>query len=407
MNSLMRITGVKTHIVDTPIPEEHRVRSGAGYKLARQAAFVEITTDEGIAGYGPCSFGSASLDLSAVAGLCDNTFSQALVGEDPHRIERIWDKLYYGSIIRVHGYRSVGVAILSAIDIALWDIKGKALGAPVYQLLGGAFRDPVPCYSSSVYWDSPEGAARQARAFLDAGFKAFKVKVGLDVENDIASLHAIREEVGYEVDMLVDANQCYTRHLALRVGRELEQLNALLFEEPLPIDDVDGHAFLADKLDVRIATGENMYTRWDFVPFIEKKAVHVVQADASRCGGISEAKRIFDLAGSFHLHAIPHTFSDALTVAASLHLVAACSNAPMIEYDYTYNPIQTALVKNPPLPRESAIALPTEPGLGVAIDWDFVADHPYTGMIGIGAGSRPAFGLGSELIEDRTAKSLA
>jgi D-galactarolactone cycloisomerase len=403
----MRITGVKTHIVDTPIPEEHRVRSGAGYKLARQAAFVELTTDEGLAGYGPCSFGSASLDLGSVASLCDNTFAAALVGEDPHRIEHLWDKIYYGSIVRVHGPRSVGVAILSAIDIALWDIKGKALGAPIYELLGGAFQDPVPAYSSSVYWSPPAEAAAQARAFVEMGFKAFKVKVGLDIDNDLASLRAIREEVGPEIDVMVDANQCYTRHLALRVGRELERLGAVFFEEPLPIDDVAGHAFLAEKLDVRIATGENMYTRWDFMPYFEAGAIHVVQADASRCGGISEAKRIADLAGAYHVHAIPHTFSDALTIAANLHVVAASSNAPIIEYDATYNPIQTALVKNPPLPRESAIALPREPGLGVEIDWDFVADHPYTGKIGIGAGSRPMFGLRTETIPDRTATSLA
>jgi D-galactarolactone cycloisomerase len=403
----MRIAGVKTHIVDTPIPEEHRVRSGAGFKLRRQAAFVELTTDDGLAGYGPCSFGSASLDLGSVATLCDHTFAPALVGEDAGDIERLWDKLYYGSITRVHGYRSVGVAILSAIDIALWDLKGKALGAPVYALLGGAFHDPVPCYSSSVYWDTPDGAVRQARAFLDRGFTRFKVKVGLDVDNDIASLEAIRDAVGPGVDVLVDANQCYTRHLALRVGRELERLDVVLFEEPLPIDDVDGHRFLADKLDVRIATGENMYTRWDFVPFLQKEAVHVVQPDASRCGGISEAKRIVDLAGAFHVHAIPHTFSDALTIVANLHVVAASSTAPMIEYDATYNPIQTALVKNAPVPRASAIELPTGPGLGVEIDWDFVADHPYTGEIGIGAGSRPAFGLKSERIPDRSARSLA
>jgi D-galactarolactone cycloisomerase len=402
----MRIADVRTHIVDAPIPEEHRVRSGAGYKLARQAAFVEITTDDGLRGYGPCSFGSASLDLGSVATLCDTTFAQALVGEDAHRIEYLWDKIYYGSIVRVHGPRSVGVAILSAIDIALWDLKGKALGVPVYQLLGGAFQDPVPAYSSSVYWSSPEHAVVQAQAFVDMGFKAFKVKVGLDVDNDIASLRAIRDHVGADVDILVDANQCYTRHLALKVGRVLEELDIVLFEEPLPIDDVAGHAFLAEKLDVRIATGENMYTRWDFLPYIQSGAVHVVQADASRCGGISEAKRIFDLAGAHHLHAIPHTFSDALTIAANLHLVAASSNAPVIEYDATYNPIQTGLVTNPPLPVDSAIALPTTPGLGVEIDWDFVAAHPYTGEIGIGAGSRPMFGLHMEVIRDRTATSL-
>jgi L-alanine-DL-glutamate epimerase-like enolase superfamily enzyme len=229
----MRITGGKTHIVDTLIPEEHRVRSGAGYKLRRQAAFVELQTGAGLTGYGPCSFGSASLDLGSVASLCDNTFAAALRGEDAHRIEHLWHKLYYGSSVRVHGGRSVGVAILSAIDIALWDLKGKALGVPVYQLLGGAFHDPVPCHSSSV------------------------------------------------------------------------------------------------------------------------------------------------------------------------------SNVPMIEYDRTYNDIQEKLVANPLDVHDSVIELPTEPGLGEEIDWDFVAAHPSSGEIGIGAGSRPAFGLAGEVIPDRTSTSLA
>src|SRR5256712_7735195 len=167
----MKITGVKTHRVDTLNPEEHRLRSGAGYKLRRKAAFVELTTDAGLTGYGPCSFGSASLDLGSVATLCDNTFAASLVGEDTHRIERIWDKIFYGSILRVHGPRSVGVAILSAIDIALWDIKGKALGAPIYQLLGGAFHDPMSGYFSSVYWGTPEAAAVQVRGIVDDAFK--------------------------------------------------------------------------------------------------------------------------------------------------------------------------------------------------------------------------------------------
>jgi len=403
----MKIVEVKTHLVDCPIPEEHRVRSGAGYKLARQGAFVEVVTDEGISGVGPCSFGSASLDLGSVARLVERTFAPMLVGEDARRIEHLWDKIYYGAIVRTHGPRGMGVAILSAIDIALWDVKGKALGAPIYDLLGGACHDPVPVYASSVYWGPPEECARQAREFVDQGFKAFKVKVGLDVHNDVDSLHAVRDEVGPEVDMMVDANQCYTRHLALRVGRELEKLNVLFFEEPLPIDDVEGHRFLADKLDVRIATGENMYTRWDFLPFFASDGLHVAQADASRCGGISEARKIFELAGAFHLHAAPHTFSDALTVAASLHLVAALPNAVILEFDKTYNPLQTELVKNPFDIHDSVVELPREPGLGVEIDWDFVARHPYGGEIGIGMGARPAFGLATEILPDRAATSLA
>jgi D-galactarolactone cycloisomerase len=403
----MRITGVKTHLVHCPIPEQHRVRSGAGYKLARQAAFVEIETDEGLSGFGPCSFGSVSLDLRSVAALIENTYRPALIGADPGRIEHLWDKIYYGAITRTHGPRGVGVAMLSAIDIALWDLKGKALGVPVYELLGGAVRDVQPLYVSSVYWSSPQRAVEQARAFLDMGFTAFKVKVGLDVRNDVECLHAIRDAVGYGVDMLVDANQCYTRHLALQVGRELEKLGALFFEEPLATDDVEGHAFLARKLDVRIATGENMYTRWDFMPFFEHGAIHVVQADASRCGGISELRKIADIAGGFHAHVIPHTFSDALSMVANLHVVAACPAAPLMEYDRTWNPLQEQLVTNPPPVHDSLIELPTGPGLGVEIDWDFVARHPWSDEIGIGLASRPAFGTVSEIVPDRTATSLS
>ena len=316
----MKITSVKTHLVHCPIPPEHRVRSGAGIKLARQAAFIEIKTDEGLAGYGPCSFGSASIDLNAVASLTDHAFAPALIGEDPHRIEYLWDKIYYGSIVRVQGTRSMGVAILSGIDIALWDLKGKALGAPIYQLLGGAVNDPVHAYASSIYWSSPEKAAEQAMNFVKQGFNAVKLKVGMDVENDIASIEAIRAAVGPGVDIMVDANQCYTRHLALRVGRELDRHKVLFFEEPLPIDDVEGHAFLAERLDTRIATGENMYTRWGFLPFVEARGIHVLQADTSRCGGISECKKIAELASAHHLHLASHTFSDVLTVASSLHL---------------------------------------------------------------------------------------
>lgn len=401
-----KIKSVKTHLVHCAIPEEHRVRSGAGLKLARQAAFVEITTDEGLTGIGPCSFGSASLDLAAAASMLDHAIAPMLIGEDAGRISYLWEKIYYGSITRVLGPRGVGVALLSGVDIALWDIKGKAAGLPLYELLGGIVHDPIRAYASSIYWLPPDEAARQARVFVDEGFTAVKMKVGLDYRNDIESLAAIRDEVGNNVDIMVDANQCYSRHLALKVGREMERYNVLFFEEPLPTDDVEGHAFLAERLDVRIATGENMYTRWEFLPFIKQNAIHVIQGDASRTGGISEAKRIFELAAANHLYAAPHTFSDVLTVAASLHLNAASPNAILLELDRTYNPLMTKLVTNPLSIHDGVVELPTGPGLGIEIDWDFVRDHPYHGEHGIGAGARPAFGLAHEVLPDRQVEAL-
>lgn len=401
-----KITKVKTHLVHCEIPPAHRVRSGAGLKLARQAAFVEIETDQGVTGIGPCSFGSASLDLFASASILDHAIAPMLLGEDASRISYLWEKVYHGSITRVLGPRGIGVALLSGVDIALWDIKGKAADQPVYELLGGVVHDPVRVYASSIYWQPPEDAAAQAKRFVDEGFSAVKMKVGLNYRNDIESLEAIRDAVGPAVDIMVDANQCYSRHLALQVGRQLDKHNVLFFEEPLPTDDVEGHRFLAERLDTRIATGENMYTRWDFLPYIKQNAIHVIQADASRTGGISEAKRIFDLAAAHHLHAAPHTFSDALTVTASLHLNAASPNAVLLEVDRTYNPLMTDLVRDAPIVRDGALELPKGPGLGIDIDWDFVREHPYNGEHGIGAGARPAFGLSHELLPDRLVESL-
>jgi D-galactarolactone cycloisomerase len=342
----------------------------------------------------------------AAASILDHAIAPMLIGEDAGRINYLWEKIYYGSITRVLGPRGIGVALLSGVYIALWDIKGKATAAPIYELLGGAFHNPVRAYASSIYWLPPEEAARQARAYVDEGFSAVKMKVGLDYRNDIESLAAIRAEVGPNVDIMVDANQCYSRHLALQVGQELERYNVLFFEEPLPTDDVEGHAFLAERLDVRIATGENMYTRWDFLPYIKQNAVHVLQGDASRTGGISEAKRIFDLAAAHHLYCAPHTFSDVLTVAASLHLNAASPNAIVLELDRTYNPLMTDLVTNPLNVHDGVVELPTAPGLGVEIDWEFVASHPYSGEHGIGAGARPAFGLAHEVLPDREVEAL-
>lgn len=403
----MKITRIVTHLIHCPIPEEQRVRSGAGLKLARQAALVEIETDEGLSGIGPCSFGSASVDLFAVKSIIERVFEPILIGRDAGHIERLWNEIYTGVILRVLGHRGMGVAILSGIDIALWDIKGKAAGMPVYDLLGGPVTDKVRAYGSSIYWSTPSDAAATARAFLDEGFGAVKMKVGVDVQQDLDCLAAIRDEVGPDVDIMVDANQCYSSDLAIKVGRELERYDVLFFEEPLSIDDIDGHRHLADALDLRVATGENLYTRWGFLPFIRNRAADIVQPDASRCGGISEAKRIADIAAAFHAYSAPHTFSDAFTVMAGLHVMAATQNTIILELDRTYNPLMNDLVHESIRPVDGHVDLPSLPGLGLTLDRDFVTNHPYNGELGISAGGRPAVGLASEVLADRAARGLA
>jgi D-galactarolactone cycloisomerase len=402
----VKITRLVTHLIHCPIPEEQRVRSGAGLKFARQAALVEVETDEGISGVGSCSFGSLSVDLYSVASIVEHGFAPLLVGRDPGPIAKLWDEAYYGIVTRTLGHRGMGVAIWSAIDTALWDLKGKALDRPLYELLGGPTVDRVLVYGSSIYWSEPEQAAATARAFLDDGFAAVKLKIGVDVERDMASLAAIRDEVGPRVDVMVDANQCYTVPVALRVGRELDRLGVLFFEEPLPIDDVDGHARLARAIDTPLASGENFYTRWDFLPFIQQQALGFVQPDASRSGGVTEAKRITDLAAAHHLLAAPHTFSDAYTVISNAHVLAATTNTPILECDHTFNPLMSELIHEPLRPTDGALPLPSGPGLGITLNRDFVADHPYRGELAMTIGARPSTGVHGEDLADRAAESL-
>jgi L-alanine-DL-glutamate epimerase-like enolase superfamily enzyme len=329
-----------------------------------------------------------------------------LIGRDPAAIESIWNEIYYGVVTRVLGHRGMGVAVLSGVDCALWDIKGKVAGMPVYALLGGPSVERIRCYGSSIYWSSPAVAAATAREFLDEGFGAVKLKVGVDVQQDLDSLAAIREEVGPDVDVMVDANQNYSADMAIKVGRELEKYDVLFFEEPISIDDIAGHKHLADQLDTRVATGENLYTRWGFLPFIQERAADIVQPDASRMGGISEARKVADLSAAFHGYSAPHTFSDAYSVLANLHVMASTSNTIILELDRTYNPLMTELVGEPIKPVDGYLELPTAPGLGLTLNRDFLEDHPYNGELGISAGGRPAVGMASEVLADRATRGL-
>ena len=270
------------------------MRSGAGYKLARQAAFVELTTDEGISGYGPCSFGSASLDLGSVASLCDDTFAAGAGrrGPAPDRAPLGQDLLRRRSCA-THGPRCVGVAILSAIDIALWDIKGKALGVPGLPAARRR-RSATACRCTRA----PSTGRRPSRP---CGAGAGVPRPGLQGlqgqgrprRRRTTSRRCTRSAttVGYDVDMLVDANQCYTRHLALQVGRELEKLDVLLLR---------GAAADRRRRRPRVPGGqarrpdrdrrEHVHALGLPAVLSEAGAIHVVQADASRCGGISEAQ---------------------------------------------------------------------------------------------------------------------
>lgn len=386
----MKIADVKVHLVHCPIPASERVTSAAGQKYARQAAVVEIQTDEGVGGIGPVSFGSASLDLLAVRVIVEQVLRPHLVGLDPLLTERLWEHMYHGAIVRAYGSRGFGVAVLSGVDIALWDIKGKAAGMPVYRLLGG-FRRDIVAYASAVFWKGqPDEAAVAARTWVERGFSAVKLKVGADSQRDVIAVKAVREAVGPDVLLMVDANMVYTPDAAIRFGREIEPCDIFFFEEPVFVEDVEGHRRVAQALQIPVATGENMYTRFPFRDLIAREGIDIVQADVARVGGFTEGRRIVDLAGAHGLGFAPHTFGDGLTFVANLHMIAASATGLIAERDITWNPLMEGLLIGMPEFRDGRVWLSDRPGLGVELDPGFVAAHPYAGEPGISWGQLPA-----------------
>ena len=382
----MKITALNTHLINTPIPEAARVESGAGFKLNRQMCLLEIVTDEGVKGYGSPS---GPYDLEVLRRILSDVIGPHLVGQDPSNIPYLWHKLYHGEVSRNLGHRSVGIAALSAVDIALWDLKGKVAGLPIYELLGGRYHiDGVRAYASSIYWDlSPDEATEQARGWLERGFGAFKLKVGRRWREDCVRLRCLREALGPETTILTDANQSLGRNDALSLLNVLEEVEAYWFEEPISVDDIEGHRLLRERRSaVRIATGENLYTRFSFADFVKREAVDVLQADASRVGGISEARLIAEMAAAHHLEWNPHTFNDIITVAANLHLVAASPHPAMFEWDITHNDLMTELADLTLELDGGRVRPPQGPGLGIEIDWDFVKAHRWQGEPAIGAG---------------------
>jgi D-galactarolactone cycloisomerase len=381
----LKITEVKTHLIHAPIPKKLRVESGAGRKFARQMCLIEVKTDEGLSGYGSPS---GPYDLPLLRRIIQ-LIAPNLLGMEPSNVEYLWHWVYHREIARNIGNRGIGIAALSGVDIAIWDLKARALGVPLFELLGGRYHvHGIRAYASSIYWDfSPKQAAEEALRQVKKGFTAIKLKIGKEPRRDIERLTAIRKAVGPETDVLVDSNQSLGRSEALALLPALEEMGVYWFEEPISVDDIEGHRMLRDaRRKVRIASGENLYTRFSFAEFVRQGALDVLQADVSRAGGFTEVRRIANLATVFHLDWNPHTFNDILTTVANLHLVAASPHTAMFEWDITHNDLMTKLATKPLAMKDGKVSPPSGPGLGIEIDWDVVAAHPWNGESSIGPG---------------------
>jgi L-alanine-DL-glutamate epimerase-like enolase superfamily enzyme len=335
---------------------------------------IRIHTDEGITG-----IGEVDSAPEAVKALVDapgshaiaNSLHGLLVGEDPLDVERLWQKMYLGLIYI--GRRGIALHALSGIDIALWDIRGKAEGKPIFELLGGAKRDRVRAYASMLMPDTTEETAERVGALCNDGFTAVKLgwgPLGKDPKHDVALATAAKEAAG-DCDILIDAGHGYggDAKKAIGVARELEQLGIFWLEEPFLPDEYEAYAELADTVDIRVAAGEQDTTVWGFRELIERGHVDLVQPDVTRCGGITELLRIGELAREHGVETVPHAWKSGIIKAASLHVNAVLPDGLFQEYCVAGTPINLELVKEKmPVDSEGYVAVPTGPGLGIELD---------------------------------------
>jgi D-galactarolactone cycloisomerase len=370
----MKIVGVKTIRLRATIPTEGQVFSRSGVRNSRSATLVQVETDEGINGVGSCS-GNGELIEFIVA----NVLKPLLIGMDPTEIDDIWDKAYFRGGHKEFGTRGIGVVALSGIDVALWDILGKARGLPLYQLLGGKCRDKVPVYATALYPEEPAKVAKRARGFAEQGFHGVKIKVGFDLDQDIRIMRAVREELGKDFVIMTDANQGYTLDVALKAADAFAECGAYWLEEPLFVEDIEGHAMLREKGKTPIAVGENLHMCYAFENFIARGAVDFIQPDVARAGGITEIRKITAMAA---MHKVPvsfHTWGDGVALAASVHLAAALEDCIVMELDYTYNPLREELLREPFKVSNGYLIPPEKPGLGIELNEEAFGRFAFSG----------------------------
>jgi D-galactarolactone cycloisomerase len=380
----MKITRIRSYIIEYELDEP--LGYSQQYYSRRSAHIVEVQTDEGLVGYGEC-FGGG-LVARGNRAIVEQTIAPMIVGMNPLAREVIWHKVY--NLLRDHGQKGMPIQALSGIDIALWDIAGKAYGVPLYELLGGAFRDKVPVYGYGMMLqrvpDLRERFREESARLLTLGFCGLKMKVGLGLSEDVALVEAVRESIGPDATLMVDANHCYSMREALPFGRELERLGVSWFEEPLAPEDRSGYRELRQALDINIAGGEAEFTRWGFRDLIEGRCVDILQPEVCGLGGITEYQKVLALAHSHFVPVVNHCWGSDVSMAVNLHLCMAMPDLPggahpvqpMLEFDTTPNQFRDGLLREPLniLGQLSAsggsVAAPTGPGLGVEIDFDFV-----------------------------------
>jgi len=371
----MKIRDVKAYPVSFPIPEANRVALGIGTAIKRDAVVVKVTTDEGIVGWGEAHHGRAH---TAVAKLIDTTLRQLVLGSDAHDVIGIWNKMYRFQLAS-HGMGAGACLAMSGIDMAIWDIRGKALGLPLFRLLGGA-RRAIPAYAGGVSlgYQEPSLLIEEAKRSVSQGYKAVKLRVGDTVRKDIERMRAVRKAFAEDLVILTDANIGYELEEVRQVMPAMDELGIGWLEEPFPAHDHRSYREAKGYGRTPLAAGENHYTRFEFDRVIEDGSITILQPDLSKSGGITECLRIAAMGSAYKLPVHPHSSMTGLNHAASIHFLAAIDNGGYFEGDVSKsNRFRDELVENPGNIDKDGNVWPLEkPGLGLEVNEDFLAKHP-------------------------------
>jgi L-alanine-DL-glutamate epimerase-like enolase superfamily enzyme len=385
----MKITRVEACWLQVPIPAAQQHVSDFGRAATFDTALVRIDTDGGLIGWGEAKVSAGSSgDYHGVCSLINQEFAPLLLGRDARQITAIWEQLYNGTrahyaLTRGHVFpamsrRGVSISALSGIDIALWDLLGKSLGVPVWQLLGGRRAERMPAYASGGWADAAGIGAQLGSYVANSGFKAVKMRIGVFDGSPAASAErviAARAALGPGIELMCDAHGSFTVSEARQFCYLVRDCQLAWFEEPVTADDKRGLAEVRRSTHIPIASGESDCTRFDFRDLIDLRAADVLQPDLAICGGISEAMRIGAMAAAANLRVAPHLWAGAPAFAAGLHFAAACPAAHILEYSLGANPMIHDLIEERFRIEDGMLAIPERPGLGITVREDFVNLH--------------------------------
>ena len=390
----MKISSIKSHVLRYELDKE--LGYSQQYYKHRTAHLVEIETDEGITGWGEC-FGPGNIAL-ANKYIVEKVIQPLIIGEDPINKEYIWHKVY--NLLRDSGQKGMPIQALSGIDIALWDILAKKAKLPLYQLLGGKTNNKIPVYGYGMMLQKKsveelcELFKTEANQIKEKNFKAMKMKVGLGPKEDLKLVSAVREAIGDDFKLMVDANHAYNKNDALYVGRGLDEMEIYWFEEPVAPEDYDGYKELKEKLKTNIAGGEAEFTKYGWNELIKNNCIDIAQPEVCGLGGITEYLKVSALAQSNFIPIVNHVWGSALSVAVNLHLLTSLPDMPgglfptksMLEFDTTEkNIFITDLAEEKfsildQVKDKDGFASPLENiGIGINPKKEFIKEYEYNG----------------------------